>query len=166
MSSIAKCSLYIPLRYHDSRPQKGMEGGSPTIEIWYHCAQDKKSQRKSGKHANVAKHQDHQYMTYFDCQSHLNIMLQVISGVLMAKIDLKHADDHIPYCTTAIPPKDLQWILTNKTRSMKEVSTHTSIIQMRGELTTSLRFGKESPAATNHRVPHSHILQHISIGAH
>ncbi len=33
-----------------------MEGGLPTIEIQYHCAQDKKSQRKSRKHANVAKH--------------------------------------------------------------------------------------------------------------
>jgi hypothetical protein len=127
---VAKHHLYIPLRYHDSRPRKGMEGGLAAIEIRYRCAQDKKSQRKSRKHTDVAKHRDRRYMTYFDCRSHLNITLQVISGVLMAKIDLKHADDHIPYCATAIPPKDLQWILTNKTRSMKEVSMHTSVIQM------------------------------------
>ena len=118
----AKCCLYNLLRYHDSRPQKGMQGGSSAIETQYRCAQDQKSQRKSRKHLDITKHRDRQHMSYFNCQSHLNITLQVISSVLMAKINLKHTDDHIPYRATAIPPKDLEWMSSNQTRSMKEVS--------------------------------------------
>ena len=110
-------------RFHDAVPQKGKEGGLPAIEFCYRCAQDTKSKAKSRKHADMSKHQDCQNMSYFDCESHLNIMLQVVYGVLTAKIDLKHMDDHIPYRATTVPLVDLEWISANRTRSMKDVST-------------------------------------------
>ena len=44
-------------------------------------------------------------MMFFDCQSHLNITLQVVNQMLTTKIDLKHTDDHIPYYTTTVTVK-------------------------------------------------------------
>jgi len=99
-----------------------MKGGSPAIEFCYRCAQDQKAKCKSRKHADETKHRDRRNMTYFECQSHLNIMLQVVFDVPTAKIDLQHMDDHIPYHATSVPPKDLEWISSNQTKSMRDVS--------------------------------------------
>ena len=60
-------------------------------------------------------------MDYFDCQSHLNITLQVVFDILTAQISLKHMDNHTPYCAMAVSPLDLEWIPSNQTQSMKDV---------------------------------------------
>jgi len=61
-------------------------------------------------------------MVYFKCESHLDITLQQIGGLFMAKIDLRHMDNHIPYHATQLPLGALELISENKDKALKDVS--------------------------------------------
>ncbi|SRR5258708_35213002 len=99
-----------------------MRGGSPAIEFRYRCAQDQKSKGKPRKHTDATRHRDRRHMAYFECQSHLNITLQVVFDVLTAKIDLKHMGDHVPYRATTVSSEDPDSISSSRTTLMKHVS--------------------------------------------
>ena len=51
-----------------------------------------------------------------------SIYIQVIWGIVTAKIDLKHVDDHIPFRATQLPPDVPKLITENKDKPMKDVS--------------------------------------------
>ena len=76
----------------------------------------------SHKTADTSKQQDWRSMMFFDCQSHLNITLQVVNQILTAKIDLKHTDDHVPYYTTTVTPEAIKCISENQSKRMGDVS--------------------------------------------
>ena len=63
-------------------------------------------------------------MVFFDCQSHLNITLQVVNQMLTAKIDLKHMDDHVPYHATTVTPEAIEYISKNQSKQMGDVSIY------------------------------------------
>ena len=107
-------------RYHDSN-LRGRKGQGNAIEFHYRCAQDKQMQESSRKITDPSKRRDRRSMTFFNCESHLNITLKVMGDTLTAKIDLKHTDDHVPYHATAVAPKAIDYISQNKSKSMKEV---------------------------------------------
>jgi len=109
-------------RFHCHRPQQGMNPDTQAVEFRYQCAQDIQTKCPSQKNANPSKCRDRRSMTFFNCQSHLNITIQVMNQVVIAKIDLKHMDDHIPYQAVTIPPDVLSYIEVNRTKSMKTVS--------------------------------------------
>jgi len=65
-------------------------------------------------------------MLTFSCLSLLKIKLQVLHGILTAKITLQHKDDHVPYCDIHIPKKVLQIIEEGKDSSFWDVSCEAS----------------------------------------
>ncbi len=119
--------LVLSHRWHDSRLCQGTFGqdnNTKAIEFHYHCAQDTQIKGLPHKTIDSSKHQDWQSMVFFDCQSHLNITLQVVNQMLTAKIDLKCMDDHIPYHTTTVTPEAIEYISENQSKQMGDVSTY------------------------------------------
>ncbi|KAF8325049.1 uncharacterized protein EI90DRAFT_3157113 [Cantharellus anzutake] len=106
--------------YHGTKRRSGKKEETPALLFRYRCAQDQYLQR-SRKIADHAKHQDRRTHAFFGCESHLDITLQVIQGLLTARIDLKHTDDHIPYRATHLPPKALELITLNKDKPLKDL---------------------------------------------
>src|SRR5260370_34504014 len=91
---VTKC----PYRFLNQKLQAGISGPTKAILFSYNCAQDNKIKKKSIKVDNNAKHCNQPHMPTFLCESLLKIQLQVISGILTAKVTIQHKDDHIPYC--------------------------------------------------------------------
>ena len=121
---VAKCHI-LSCRWHDSRPCQGPFGqhnNTKAIEFRYRCAQDMQVKGLSHKTADTSKQRDRRSMMFFDCQSHLNITLQVVNQILTTKIDLKHTDDHVPYYTTTVTPEVIKCISENQSKRMGDVS--------------------------------------------
>ena len=98
-----------------------MEDYTNAMQFHFQCAQDKQIKKASHKSEVLSKCWDWRSMVFFNCQSHLNITLQVVHSILTAKIDIKHMDDHILYCAITVPAKALDYITLNKMKSMKDV---------------------------------------------
>ena len=102
--------------------QAGISGLTKAITFSYNCAQDNKIKKNSIKVDNPVKHCDQPCMPTYSCKSLLKIRLQVISGILTAKVTIQHKDDHIPYCDICIPEEAQQIIDEGITSSFKDVS--------------------------------------------
>ncbi len=115
---VTKC----PYRFLNQKLQAGISGPTKAILFSYNCAQDNKIKKKSIKVDDNAKHHDRPHMPTFSCESLLKIRLQVISGILTAKVTIQHKDDHIPYCDVHIPEEAWQIIDEGINSSFKDVS--------------------------------------------
>ncbi|KAF8324408.1 uncharacterized protein EI90DRAFT_3019546 [Cantharellus anzutake] len=118
-----QCSIILGYkwRYHDTQTHARKEGEQPALHFRYWCAQDRQLLQKSRKINDSSKQWDRQTIAYFECKSHLHITIQPIQGILTAKIDIMHIDDHIPYCATHLPPEARDIIEKNKDKSLKDV---------------------------------------------
>jgi len=115
---VTKC-LY---RFLNQKLQAGISGPTKAITFSYNCAQDNKIKKISIKVDGPVKHCDQPHMPTYSCESLLKIWLQVISGILTAKVTIQHKDDHVPYCDICIPEEVQQIIDEGITSSFKDVS--------------------------------------------
>jgi hypothetical protein len=116
-------SADIRNRYKDKTLLKGVGGPTTAVQYNYQCAQDKDAQKESKKTNDIAKRRDRLPRPTFECKSHLKIRLQVINGILTAKVILRHEDNHIGYCETHIPRNILDIIEAGKDKAIKDVSS-------------------------------------------
>src|SRR6266481_551875 len=115
---VTKC----PFRFLNQKLQARVSGPTKAILFSYNCAQDNKIKEKSIEVDDTMKHHDQPSMPTFSCESLLKIWLQVISGILTAKVTIQHKDDHIPYCNVHIPEEAQQIIDKGINSSFKDVS--------------------------------------------
>ena len=111
-----------PFRFLNQKLQARVSGPTKAILFSYNCAQDNKIKKKSIKVDDAAKRCDRPSMPTFSCESLLKIQLQVISGILTAKVTIQHKDDHIPYCDVLIPGEVQEIIDAGINSSFKDVS--------------------------------------------
>ena len=109
-------------RFLNQKLQAGISGLTKAITFSYNCAQDNKIKKISIKVDDPVKHHDWPCMPTYSCESLLKIWLQVISGILTAKVTIQHKDDHVPYCDIHIPEEVWQIIDEGITSSFKDVS--------------------------------------------
>src|SRR5258707_15316374 len=111
-----------PFRFLNQKLQARVSGPTKAILFSYNCAKDNKIKKKSIKVDDAVKCHDWPSMPTFSCQSLLKIWLQVISGILTAKITIQHKDDHIPYCDVHILGEAQEIIDAGINSSFKDVS--------------------------------------------
>ncbi len=114
-------------RYKQAKVLTGVHDPTSDLKAYqsiYHCAQDRHHKKGSAKVAKPEKQHDRPTMPTYDCKSHLRIQLQVLNGLLTISIDLKHCDNHIPYCDKFILDDVLIIIKVGGDKEVKEVQIY------------------------------------------
>lgn len=133
-------TTHLLLRYHSHKGVKGLNGHAHQYK--YHCAQVSSRQHKPRKVEDEKKHRDRESMATFDCNGWLKITMEEIDTITVAKIEISHADNHIPYLPIDVPQDVLDMIKDGKDKPIKDVRLYSCIVGILS-LTTYIQIGLE-----------------------